>query len=87
MIIKRTLTNSSSVAVRAEYFSDAKQTLLTTKTTNGFKTFGASVNYDYSVTKNALIRVEGKGYFSNDKIFSDNKENNNYSLLIAMSLR
>lgn len=86
-IIKRMINNSSSLAIRGEYFSDAKQTLLATNTTNGFQTIGASINYDYSVARNTLLRIEGKGYFSKDKIFKQNKEYNNYSLLISMSVQ
>ena len=87
VIIRRSVNNSSSIALRTEYFHDEKQVLLQTNTTNGFQTFGLSLNYDYSITKNALVRVEGKGYFSKDKIFKQNKENNNYSVLLVMSLR
>ena len=87
MIIRHSLDSSSSVAFRSEYFHDKKQVLLQTNTTNGFQTFGLSLNYDYQVSKNAIVRVEGKGYFSKDKIFKQHNENNNYALLLVMSLR
>ncbi len=87
VIIRRIVNNSSSIAFRSEYFNDEKQVLLQTNTSNGFQTFGLSLNYDYSVTKDALIRVEGKGYFSKDKIYKQNKANNNYSILLVVSLR
>ncbi len=87
LIVKRSLTNSSFLALRAEYFNDTRQVLLTTNTTNGFNTFGFSLNYDYWVAKNAVVRVEGRGLFSKDKIFRQNTGNNNYSALMSVSLR
>ncbi len=87
VMIRRSVNSNSFVAFRGEYFSDVQQTLLQTSTTNGFQIFGLSLNYDYSVTKNALVRVEGKGYFSKDRIFKNNMENNNYTVLCAISLR
>lgn len=87
VIIRRSVNNSSFIALRGEYFKDEKQVLLQTNTNNGFQTFGVSLNYDYSVTKNALLRVEGKRYSSKDKIFKQNKENSNYSALLSLSLK
>lgn len=87
LIVRRSINNQSFLAARAEYFSDAKQAILSTNTVNGFKTVGVSLNYDYSIAKNAIVRAEGKGYFSKDKIFEGQKRNNNYSLLLTMNLR
>ena len=87
VIVRRTLSRKSFINMRGEYFSDRKQVLLQTNTTKGFNNFGVSVNYDYAVTKNALLRVEGKGYFSKDKIYKEQTENNNYAVLFVMSLR
>ena len=87
VIVRRTLSRKSFINMRGEYFSDRKQVLLQTNTTKGFNNFGVSVNYDYAVTKNALLRVEGKGHFSKDKIYKEQTENNNYAVLFVMSLR
>ena len=87
VIVRRSLNSKSYINVRGEYFNDRKQVLLQTNTINGFQNLGLSVNYDYAVTKNALVRVEAKGYFSEDKIYKGQKENNNYSMLVVMSLR
>ncbi len=87
VIVRRRIKNSSFIAFRSEYFSDSKQVLLITNTTNGFRTFGLSLNYDYLITKNTTARVEGKGYFATDKIFNQSKSNKNYSLLLTMSLK
>jgi hypothetical protein len=87
LIVRRDLSSRSFAALRSEYFSDTKQVILPTATANGFETLGLSLNYDYAVTKNSMVRVEGKGYFSKDKIFENNKKKNNYSILLTMSLR
>lgn len=87
VIVRRTVADNSFIAVRAEYFNDQKQALLVTNTANGFKSLGLSINYDYWITKDAAVRFEGKGYFSEDKIFMQNKTHNNYSVLTTMSLR
>lgn len=87
VIVRRTLNSKSYINVRGEYFNDSKQVLLQTNTTNGFNNLGLSINYDYAVAKNALVRVEGKGYFSKDKIYKELKENNNYAVLFVLSLR
>lgn len=87
VVVRRTLSNNSFLALRAEYFNDQKQALLVTHSANGFKTFGASVNYDYWITKIATVRLEGKGYFSEDKIFKQNKAYNNYCILSTLCLK
>lgn len=87
LIVRRTLSTKSYINVRGEYFCDSKQVLLQTNTTNGFNNLGLSINYDYAVTKNAFVRVEGKGYFSKDKIYKELKENNNYAVLLVLSVR
>lgn len=87
VIVRRALNSKSYLNFRGEYFNDRKQALLQTNTVNGFNNLGLSVNYDYAVAKNALIRVEGKGYFSKDKIYKEQRENNNYAFLVVMSVR
>ncbi|RYD75545.1 MAG: porin [Sphingobacteriales bacterium] len=59
-----------AVAGRFEYYQDKNGILITTGTTNGFKTKGYSLNLDYSPITNAVIRLEGKAYDSQDKIFT-----------------
>ena len=87
VIVRRMLSSKSYINVRGEYFNDRKQVLLQTNTINGFNNLGLSVNYDYTVAKNALVRVEGKGYFSKDKIYKEQREKNNYAILVAMTVR
>lgn len=87
VIVRNSLNSKSYINLRAEYFNDKKQVLLQTNTINGFQNLGLSINYDYAVTKNTLVRIEGKGYFSKDKIYKEQKGNNNYAVLLVMSVR
>ncbi|WP_316831961.1 porin [Pedobacter aquatilis] len=58
-----------AVAGRFEYYEDKNGMLISTGTPDGFKTKGYSLNLDYSPISNAVIRVEGKAYDSENKIF------------------
>lgn len=60
-----------ALAVRAEYYSDENGVIIATGTENGFKTMGFSANLDVQVHRNALWRIEGKLYSSEDDIFLD----------------
>lgn len=87
LIFKYKLSVKSTMALRGEYYDDRDQVLLVTSTINGFQTTGISLNYDLAITKNVLFRIEGKGYFSKDKIFKLGTEYNNYSLLTSLSIK
>ncbi len=60
-----------ALAVRAEYYSNENGVIIATGTENGFKTMGFSANLDVQVHRNALWRIEGKLYSSEDDIFLD----------------
>lgn len=85
LIIKQSVTEKTKMAFRGEYYSDPKQIIIATGTTNGFQTFGFSLNLDYDLNDNIQFRVEGKTLHSKDKIFA--KENNNYSLTTNMTIK
>lgn len=74
-----------NIAVRGEYYNDKKQILITTNTSNGFQTFGISSNFDIQIKDNLVWRIEGKDYFSKDKIF--NNSNNNFTLSTSLSVK
>jgi hypothetical protein len=61
-----------AVAGRVEYYQDKKGIIIATKTPNGFKTTGYSLNLDYAPASNAVIRLEGKVFDSKDAIFLKN---------------
>jgi hypothetical protein len=69
IISKISLHQKHRLAGRLEFYSDPKQAIIQTGTTNGYQTWGASVNYDYQVTPKVLLRAEGKTYQSKDAIF------------------
>lgn len=58
-----------ALAARAEYYADENGVIIATGTPNGFKTLGLSANLDVQVHKNALWRIEGKWFSSEDEIF------------------
>lgn len=58
-----------AVAFRTEYYNDKNGVLIKTYTPNGFKTFGASVNIDYTPLKNLSLRFEARHLKSKDAIF------------------
>lgn len=76
-----------AVAGRAEYYEDTDGVFISTGTPNGFKTFGYSLNLDYSPIADAVFRIEGKVYDSKDRIFlRDNNVNHNASLTASIAL-
>lgn len=74
-----------SIAVRGEYYNDKKQILIATNTPNGFQTFGLSSNFDLQVNDKLVWRIEGKEYFSKDKIFNNN--NNNFTVTTSLAVK
>lgn len=60
-----------ALAVRGEYYCDENGVIIATGTENGFKTLGFSANLDVQVHRNALWRMEGKLFSSQDDIFLD----------------
>lgn len=69
VIVKISPDTKNSIAVRAEYYSDANGVIISTGTPNGFKTWGYSLNYDRSIGSNMLWRIEGRGFSAKDKTF------------------
>lgn len=69
LIGKINLNSKSKIAARLEYYSDKNQIIIQTATSNGYRTFGASVNYDRQITSNILWRAELKRYQSKYPIY------------------
>lgn len=69
IISKVNLNNKSKIAGRVEFYSDKDQVIISTSTSNGYQTMGASINYDYQISPKVLWRAEFKKYHSNDAIF------------------
>lgn len=89
LITRFQLSPKSKLALRAEYYSDEKEIIVGTGTPNGFKTFGASVNYDYKVNDNVLLRTEIKSYTAKDEIFAaqTGTTGNNTAATLALMIK
>lgn len=89
LIARYKLNSKSVINGRMEYYSDKKQVIIKTNTTNGFTAWGSSVNYDYRIFKKAMLRAEVKYYTSNDVVFTKNgmPANNNLSFTTAFCIK
>lgn len=86
IIAKYKLSDKFSVTARGEYYSDEKGVIIATETPNGFKTFGYSLNLDYSIHDNVLWRIEGRSLNSKDDIFVRNAGAVNNNVFVTTSL-
>ncbi len=59
-----------NIAARLEYYSDENEVIISTSTPNGFKSFGYSLNMDFVILPNGMLRIEGRGFQSEDNIFA-----------------
>ena len=66
------LTDKWRVAARAEYYCDKEGVIIGIDTSNGFQTWGYSVNVDYQITDEVLWRIEARSLNSKDAIFMRN---------------
>jgi hypothetical protein len=73
-------------SIRAEYYQDETGIIISTNTPNGFKTFGTSVNLDYSPTEKLVCRFEARWLNGMDSIFEKNNNLTHNNLAIAASI-
>lgn len=72
VIIARYATSPKSyVAGRVEYYNDKEGVIISTGTPNGFRIWGYSVNYDFTILPNAVWRIEYRVLSSKDAIFAE----------------
>lgn len=86
VIAKYSLSEKVNLSARVEYYNDKDQTIIATGTQNGFQTYGYSVNFDYSISENALWRIEGRMLNSKDKIFIQDQQPDTKNYLLTSSL-
>jgi hypothetical protein len=88
LVVRHAVSEKIYLAVRGEYYTDPQQVMIETNTPNGFQTFGYSLNFDYWISKNALWRIEGRGFMSKDKVFVTNKQpsSQNYFVLTSIAV-
>lgn len=89
LIGKYTLNDKWAIAMRGEYYSDPSSVIIPTVSINGFSVFGASLNVDYSLSKNVSCRVEGRWLNSSNKIFvvGNTFDRNNFFVTGSMAIR
>jgi len=85
IIIKQRIDKRTTVAVRAEYYDDRNEVLI--HTGRGFQTRGVSSNIDYQVNQRTVIRLEGKMYGAATRIFSENSDDQNFSLTTNIAMK
>lgn len=83
--LKYNVKQNITVACRAEYFNDAKETISSTNLGNGFKVFGVSGNINYKITPKIFCSFEAKNYTSATAIF--NSSLNNFSVTSALQVK
>lgn len=86
VIAKYSINGKWGLAARGEYYSDKHSVLIFTGTPNGFKTFGFSLNVDYSPEANVILRCEGKVLKSKDQIFIDDQSVKKYDIALTTSI-
>jgi hypothetical protein len=88
VIVKYSPVKNFALAARAEYYADSKQVVITSNTPNGFQTFGYSLNCDYSIADNFVVRLEARRLTSKDAVFISNgtTAKNNLCFTAAMAL-
>lgn len=69
IVLRYALNDNWAIATRGEYYSDKKGVIIGTGTTNGFQTFGGSLNVDRKIYDNFLWRTEIRALNSSDAIF------------------
>ncbi|MGZ4039077.1 MAG: porin [Bacteroidia bacterium] len=70
LLLKVTPSKKWAFCYRAEYYDD-KDKLIFTSTPGGvvFKTFGSSLNFDYTGIDNVMLRLEGKYFSSENEVY------------------
>jgi hypothetical protein len=68
------LTDKLSVTGRLEYFSDPSQVQIVPVTdVQGFRSYSSSLGINYLVADNAMLRLEGRTFFSDDNVYLRNE--------------
>ena len=70
VILKYKFMPKFSASLRGEYYSDKNQVIVITNLPYGTQVLGTSLNLDFSPYPSSLIRIEGKFYDAQNKIFS-----------------
>lgn len=83
VVIARYKTSEKSyINGRVEYYDDKNGVIVGIP---GFQTLGYSLGYDYTISPNALFRLEGKAYDSQTPIFEGKRVNTSLTTSLAVS--
>ncbi len=88
--LRYTLTDKARIAARAEYYADRDGVIVASAVPDGFRVSGLSVNFDYSLSPNALWRIEARGLAGSEPVFENNGSNNthnNLTLTTSLAIR
>lgn len=86
VVARYVMNDKFRFAARAEYYQDKGDVIISTGTPNGFQTYGYSLNFDYVPADNIMLRIEGRGLNSKDKIFTNGNSPSNTNYFITTSL-
>ncbi len=88
VVIAQYIMNKNwSTAVRAEYYQDNAEVIISTAAENGFSTAGFSWNIDYLPAPNVACRLETRWLKSRDRIYTENSNSfTDNNLIIAGSI-
>lgn len=88
IVVRFTPNTIWAIAARGEYYSDEKGVIISTGTTNGFKTIGASLNIDRKINETFWWRTEVRTLNSKDAIFTkgNNSINNNTAITTSFAI-
>jgi len=84
LILRLSPSEKIKIAGRLEYYSDENGVIIALDNSQGFKTFSYSINLDLNITPNAMWRIEGRGFQSEDNIFSG--KNYNYQVTSSLAI-
>jgi hypothetical protein len=71
VILRYRPVNKVALAGRVEYYDDKAGIILPTFTPNGFQTLSYSLTLDYRPLEEVALRLEGRTFHSQDRIFTD----------------
>jgi len=88
VLIAKYSINKASISARCEYYADEHGVIVNTGTDNGFKTFGYSLNFDYTIYSNVIWRIEARKLNSREAIFTKdgNATKNNTFVTTALAI-
>ena len=86
LIAKYAVSSKAAISARGEYYADEDGVIISTETVNGFKTFGYSLNFDYSIYSNVMWRIEARSLNSKDDVFVKGNTTKNSNTFVSTAL-